>query len=47
MIVDILLDNSISQLAVRRSEYRRLLGKKGVDGLIAALNGMSDELIAP
>ena len=47
LIVDILLDNSISQLAVRRSEYRRLLGKKGIDGLIAALNGMSDQLIAP
>ncbi len=47
LIVDILLDNSISQLAVRRSEYRRLLGKQGVDGLIAALNRLADNLIAP
>ena len=45
-IADILLDNKISQLAVRRSEYRRVLKQKGVDGLIATLNGKADELIA-
>ncbi len=37
-IVDVLLDNAISELAVRRSEYRRILIIRGVDGLIAALN---------
>ena len=36
-IVDVLLDNAISELAVRRSEYRRILKKRGVDGLIATL----------
>ncbi len=45
-IVDILLDNDISELAVRRSEYRRLLRNKGVDGLIATLNDKADGLVA-
>ena len=44
-IVDILLDDDISELAVRRSEYRRLLKKNGVDGLIAALNRKADGLV--
>ena len=44
-IVDILLDNDISELAVRRSEYSRLLKKNGVDGLIAALNSKADGLV--
>ena len=44
-IVDILLDNDISELAVRRSEYRRLLKQKGVDGLIATLNDKADGLV--
>ncbi len=44
-IVDILLDDDISELAVRRSEYRRLLKKKGVDGLIATLNDKADGLV--
>ncbi len=45
-IADVLLDDSISQLAVRRSEYRRVLRKNGVDGLIAVLNRKADELTA-
>ena len=45
-IVDILLDNDISELAVRRSEYSRLLKKNGVDGLIATLNDKADGLVA-
>lgn len=45
-IADVLLDNSISQLAVRRSEYRNVLRSRGVDGLIAVLNDKSDRLIA-
>ncbi len=44
-IVDILLDNTISQLAVRRSEYRRILKKDGMEGLIAVLNGKADDLL--
>ncbi len=45
-IADILLDNTISQLAVRRSEYRLVLRKDGVDGLIATLEHKADELTA-
>ncbi|HEC90787.1 MAG TPA: toluene tolerance protein, partial [Alphaproteobacteria bacterium] len=33
-IVDVLLDGSISQLAVRRSEYQRVLKSGGIKGLI-------------
>ncbi|MBT3306715.1 MAG: toluene tolerance protein, partial [Alphaproteobacteria bacterium] len=33
-ILDVLLDNGISELAVRRSEYRRILKTGGIDGLI-------------
>lgn len=44
-IVDILLDDDISELAVRRSEYRRLLKKNGVDGLITTLNDKADGLL--
>lgn len=45
-IADLLLDDSISQLAVRRSEYRSVLKSRGVDGLIAVLNDKADRLIA-
>ncbi len=45
-IVDILLDNDISELAVRRSEYRGMLKKNGIDGLIATLNTKADGLVA-
>ena len=45
-VIDVIVDNGISELSVRRSEYRRVLQKKGVDGLIATLNKKADELIA-
>ncbi|MFQ5619254.1 MAG: ABC transporter substrate-binding protein [Rhodospirillales bacterium] len=45
-LIDIIVDDGISELSVRRSEYRRVLQKKGVDGLIATLNKKADELIA-
>lgn len=38
-ISDVLLDNSISELAVRRSEYRLVLKNSGVEGLVSTLNG--------
>jgi phospholipid transport system substrate-binding protein len=47
LIVDVLLDNSISQLAVRRSEYRHLLRKNGINGLISALDRLADKLVTP
>lgn len=46
LIADILLDNSVSQLAVRRSEYRRILADSGIDGLVATLNRKADDLLA-
>ena len=46
-IVDVLLENGISELAVRRSEYRRVLKSDGVEGLIAVLNDKADKLIRP
>ncbi len=44
-IVDVLLDDSISELAMRRSEYRRVLKKNGVDGLIQTLNSKAAQLV--
>jgi phospholipid transport system substrate-binding protein len=44
-IVDILLDNKISQLAVRRSEYRSLLKRDGIDGLIAKLKQITNKIL--
>jgi len=46
-IVDVLLDNGISELAVRRSEYHRILANGGVDRLIQALNQKTNNLIKP
>jgi phospholipid transport system substrate-binding protein len=44
-IIDILLDDDISQLAVRRSEYRRILDNHGIDGLINTINDKTRSLI--
>lgn len=46
LIADILLDNSVSQLAVRRSEYRRILKDLGIPGLIDSLVQKANELLA-
>ena len=43
-IIDVLLDTGISELAVRRSEYRRILKSKGIDGLISILDGKAAAL---
>ena len=45
-IVDALLDNNISELTVRRSEYRSVLKEEGVEGLIKVLNKKAKELLA-
>jgi len=45
-IVDALLDNNISELTVRRSEYRSVLKNEGVEGLISVLNKKAKELLA-
>ena len=45
-IIDVILGGGISEVTVRRSEYNRLLRKAGIEGLIAALDHKSDQLIA-
>ena len=44
-IVDVLLDGNISELAVRRSEYRAILRKGGIEALVAILNRKADKLM--
>ncbi len=44
-IIDIILDGGISELAVRFSEYRQTLRKRGVKGLIGLLDGKARQLI--
>jgi ABC-type transporter MlaC component len=45
-IIDVIVDNGISELMVRRSEYNLILKKKGVPGLVSLLNRKADELVA-
>jgi phospholipid transport system substrate-binding protein len=44
-IIDVIVDNGISELTVRRSEYHRVLKDDGMTGLINTLNSKADELI--
>jgi phospholipid transport system substrate-binding protein len=44
LISDIYLDSTISEVAIRRSEFAAILETRGVDGLIAALNRKTDIL---
>ena len=44
-IIDVYLDGSISQLAIRRSEFSSVLNEQGVDGLIATLNQKADAMV--
>ena len=43
--VDVYLDGTISQLAVRRSEFSAILNSEGPDGLLAKLKTQSDGLL--
>ncbi|MDA1091343.1 MAG: ABC transporter substrate-binding protein [Proteobacteria bacterium] len=45
-VIDVLLDTGISELAVRRSEYRRILNTGGIGGLISTLNTKANQLLA-
>lgn len=45
-LIDVIVDNGISELKVRQSEYHQVLRLEGIDGLIRLLNGKADELIA-
>ena len=44
-IIDVLLDTGISQLAVRRSEYSRILKTGGIDALTRILDAKADQLL--
>ena len=44
-LVDVLVDKGISELKVRKSEYRSILKDKGVDGLIATLEAKAKQLL--
>jgi hypothetical protein len=44
-IEDVYLDGTISQLAVRRSEFSAILAQEGPDGLLAKLKAQSDGLL--
>ncbi|HEX9570394.1 MAG TPA: ABC transporter substrate-binding protein [Rhodospirillales bacterium] len=45
-MIDVIVDNGISELKVRRSEYSSILKSDGVPGLVALLNRKADELIS-
>ena len=45
-IIDVIVDNGISELMVRRSEYRMVLKNKGIPGLVSLLNNKADELVS-
>jgi phospholipid transport system substrate-binding protein len=45
-IADVYLNGTISELAIRRSEFASILQRQGVDGLIAELNRKADLLSA-
>lgn len=44
-LVDVVVDDGISELTVRISEYRRALAAGGAEALIATLDGKADELL--
>jgi phospholipid transport system substrate-binding protein len=46
-IIDVLLDRSISELAVRRSEYSQILRSGGTDKLVQVLDEKAAELRVP
>ena len=45
-VIDVIVDNGISELKVRRSEYNLILKQSGVPGLITLLHNKADELVA-
>jgi phospholipid transport system substrate-binding protein len=45
-IADVYLDGTISELATHRSEFADILAKRGIAGLIAALNHKADQITA-
>ena len=46
-LIDVIVAKGISELKVRRSEFRGILKREGIDGLIKALNNKANELVKP
>lgn len=44
-VIDVIVDKGISELALRKSEYRQILRDKGMSGLVATLNEKADDLL--
>lgn len=44
-IIDVIVEGSISELAVRRSEYAQILRQGGAEKLVGVLNGKADEML--
>lgn len=45
-IIDVIVDEGISEMTVRRSEYGNTLKNQGINGLIATLTAKADELLS-
>ncbi len=45
-IIDVIVGGGISEVAVRRSEYQKLLAEGGIERLISALGRKADDLMA-
>lgn len=45
-IIDVIVDEGISEMSVRRSEYGNILKSQGINGLIATLTAKADELLS-
>ena len=45
-IIDVIVGGGISEVAVRRSEYQKLLAEGGIERLISALDDKADKLLA-
>ncbi len=45
-IIDVIVGGGISEVAVRRSEYQKLLAEGGIERLISALGKKADDLMA-
>ncbi len=46
-LIDVIVNDGISELRVRRSEYRRALDANGIENLTAVLSRKADDLVGP
>ena len=45
-LIDVIVDDGISEMSVRQSEFRDILKNGGIEALITSLNQKADELLA-